>query len=105
MESMDMYFGAVFGPAFRIYSGGSVDVLAGLGPDISCIVFLDDSKDGTFESTETFLGLGLGGSIEARMKLYKTITFTGGLLMKYNFVPYSEDKVFFLIGPYIGIGF
>jgi hypothetical protein len=104
MENMDIYFGAAIGPAFRIYGGGSVDVLAGIGPDIACVVRQDDYKNDKFESTETFLGLGLGGSLEARLKLYKTIALTGGILMKYNFVPYAEDRAFF-IAPYIGIGF
>jgi hypothetical protein len=104
LERMDMYFGAAFGPAFRIYDGSNVDILAGIGPDISCIVRLDDSVNGKFETTKTFLGLGLGGSLEARLKLYKTIAFSGGMLMKYNFAPYSEDRTF-IAGPYIGIGF
>jgi hypothetical protein len=46
----------------------------------------------------------LGGSLEARLKLYKRVAFTGGMLMKYNFAPYSEDRTF-IAGPYIGIGF
>jgi hypothetical protein len=104
LESLDMYFGSVFGPAFRIYNGGEVDVLAGIGPDISCMVHLREVEDDKFKSTETFLGIGLGGSLEARLKLYKSIAFTGGMLMKYNFAPYSEDRTF-IAAPYIGIGF
>lgn len=104
LESMDMYFGAVFGPGFRIYDGGEVDILAGIGPDVSCIVHLEDSENDKFKSTKTFLGLGLGGSLEARLKLYNTVAFSGGILMKYNFAPYSEDRTF-IAAPYIGVGF
>jgi hypothetical protein len=91
---MDMYFGTVLGPAFRIYSGSEVDIFAGLGPDISFMLRLDDFEDGSFESTETFLGLDLGGCFEARLKLNNDIAFTGGILMR-NVAA----------GPYIGIGF
>jgi hypothetical protein len=104
LEDMDMYFGAVFGPAFRIHGGSEVDIFAGIGPDISCMVHLREFENDDWKSTETFLGLGLGGSLEARLKLYKRIAFTGGMLMKYNFAPYPEDRTF-IAGPYIGLGF
>ncbi|MDR1862668.1 MAG: hypothetical protein LBQ67_01985 [Treponema sp.] len=104
LENMDMYFGAVFGPAFRIHDGGKVDILAGIGPDILCIVHLGEFANETFNSTKTSLGIGLGGSIEGRLKLYNNIAFTGGILMKYNFAPYQEDRTF-IASPYIGVGF
>jgi hypothetical protein len=104
LERMDMYFGAAFGPAFRIYDGSEVDILAGIGPDISCMVHLREFENDNFNSIKTFLGIGLGGSLEARLKLYKNIGFTGGMLMKYNFAPYPEDRTF-IVAPYIGIGF
>jgi hypothetical protein len=104
IDKMDIYLGAVFGPAFRIHDGDDVDILAGVGADFSCIVRLGRPDGGDFDSTETFLGLGVGSSLEARLKLYNSIAFTGGLLAKYNFAPYPEDKTF-IARPYIGVGF
>jgi hypothetical protein len=104
LKKMDMYFGAVFGPGFRIYDGSEVDILAGIGPDISCMVHLKDFENDKFKSTGTFLGLGLGGSLEARLKLNDAIAFSGGVLVKYNFAPYAGNRTF-IASPYIGIGF
>jgi hypothetical protein len=94
MERIDVYFGAVVGPAFRIYDGGEVGVFAGLGPDISCTVHLNGFGNDSFDSTETLLGIGLGGALETRLRMHKDFSFTGGILMRYDFS-----------GPYIGIGF
>jgi hypothetical protein len=56
------------------------------------------------KKNETTLGIGLGGTLETRMKIYKNIALTGGFLVKYNFAPYQADG-FFIAGPYLGIGF
>jgi hypothetical protein len=103
-EEMDIYLGAVFGPAFRAWESGGGSIAAGAGVDFSCIVRLRKTDGGSLDHERSLVGLGLGGSLEARMKLHDNISFAAGLLAKHNFSPYAEDRTL-IARPYMGIGF
>jgi hypothetical protein len=74
LTEIDVYFGATFGPGFRLYEGDRAAFLTGMGPDVFCTVHLNGEHE-----TNVALGWGLGGDLEAHLKIYENIAFAGGL--------------------------
>jgi hypothetical protein len=98
LKGMDMYFGVTFGPGFLLYNSSDIGLLAGAGPDLTMTVHLSEG-----EAVKVFMGIGAGGTLETRMKFHNEIGAAGGLLVKYNLAPYTEDSVF-TATPYLGVG-
>jgi hypothetical protein len=105
LEDMVMYCGVSGGLGVKILEEDKVDLLAGAGPDLSFMVRLEGAAETEkVEKLKTFLGLGLGGIAEGRLRLHENFALTAGTLVKYNLAPYAGDWTF-LAAPYIGFGF
>jgi hypothetical protein len=74
---------------------------AGIGPEFRSVINYVDFNNTLHDSGSQF-GIGIGGTLEARLKLYKLFSLAGGVRISSIFFDrISRDRI---ILPYIGFG-
>jgi len=91
---VDLYFGIIPGIGYRKIINDNLSFFGGIGPAI-----IYDIID-LGETDITRFGIGIGGTLEIRLQLYKNFNFAGGVLIDSNFSNKMSRNI--NIHPYIG---
>ena len=101
-------FGIIPGIGYKKAINDYLSFFVGIGPEISYSsyeYYIGDPVTGYINDYGTLnnFGIGLGGTLEARLKIYKNLSFAGGVLMRHNF--FGSMRRNFNAHPYIGFSF
>ena len=91
----NVYFGIIPGIGYKIEINDYLSFLTGIGPELrySLIKASEDSEGSEY-------GIGIGGTLEMRLQLYKRFSFAGGVLISSIFFDRMDRN--FSVHPYIG---